>query len=91
MKAKYKGDMPILKMKVIGPNGMKEYDAYLDTCAGRSLIPEKDAIGLGLPYAGDTTIITGTGKDSIKLYKATILFLDRKFSMLIFGRENFHD
>lgn len=87
MKVKYKDDMPVLELKVIGPNGMKEYDAYLDTGAGRSLIPEKDAFDLGLPYAGDTTIITGTGKDSIKLYKATIYFLDRKFFMLIFGRD----
>ncbi|MEM2530165.1 MAG: hypothetical protein QXW19_02250 [Candidatus Bathyarchaeia archaeon] len=70
MKAKYKDDMPVMKLKVIGPNGMKEYDAYLDTCASRSLIPEKDAISLGLPYAGDAPIITGTGKTpsgSIKL------------------------
>jgi len=42
---------------------------------------------LGLTYAGDTTIITGTGKDSIKLYRATVSFLDRKFSILVFGRD----
>jgi len=87
MKAKYKDNMPVLKLKVFGPNGMKEYNAYLDTGAGRSLIPEKDALDLGLPYAGDTTIITGSGKDSIRLYRATISFLDKKFSMLIFGRD----
>jgi predicted aspartyl protease len=87
MKANYKNNMPVMKLKVFGPKGMKEYDAYLDTGAGRSLIPEKDAIDLGLPYAGDTTIITGTGKDSIKLYRAKVSFLNRKFLILVFGRD----
>jgi len=43
MKAAYKNDMPLLKLKVKGSKGQTEYDAYLDTGAGRTLIPEKDA------------------------------------------------
>jgi len=43
MKTAYKNDMPILKLRVKGSRGETEYDAYLDTGAGRTLIPEKDA------------------------------------------------
>ena len=77
MKVAYKNDMPIMKLKVKGSKGQFEYDAYLDTGAGRTLIPEKDAKKLGLPYAGDTTVITGSGKDTIRLYRARIEFLGR--------------
>lgn len=68
MKVSYKNGMPILRLKIKGPRGEKEYDAYLDTGAGRTLIPEKDAKKFGLAHAGDTMIITGTGKDTIRLY-----------------------
>ena len=74
MKVAYKNDMPIVELKVKGSKGQFEYDAYLDTGAGRTLIPEKDAKKLGLPYAGDTTVITGSGKDTIRLYRAQINF-----------------
>jgi hypothetical protein len=43
MKTAYKNDMPMLKLKIKGSKGQIEYDAYLDTGAGRTLIPEKDA------------------------------------------------
>jgi predicted aspartyl protease len=87
MRVAYKDDMPLMRLKVIGPRGKREYDAYLDTGAGKCLIPEADAVELGLLYAGDTTVITGTGKDSIKLYRATISFLGREFSILVFGKD----
>jgi predicted aspartyl protease len=60
MKTAYKNDMPILKLRVKGSKGETEYDAYLDTGAGTTLIPEKDAKKFGLAYAGDTTVITGS-------------------------------
>lgn len=72
---------------VEGPRGQEEYKAYLDTGAGRTLIPERDAVKLGLEYVGDTEIITGSGKDHIKLYKATITFLNKDFSVLVLGRD----
>ncbi|MFQ6075418.1 MAG: hypothetical protein ACE5Z5_04700 [Candidatus Bathyarchaeia archaeon] len=59
----------------------------MDTGARRTLIPEKEAVELGLPHAGDTPIITGSGKDVIKVYRATVTFLERDFSVLIFGRD----
>ncbi|KPV63621.1 MAG: hypothetical protein AOA66_0753 [Candidatus Bathyarchaeota archaeon BA2] len=58
----------------------------MDTGAGKTLIPERDAAKLGLEYVGDTEIITGSGKDHIKLYKATITFLNKEFSVLVLGR-----
>ena len=76
MKIKYREGNPAINIRVEGPEGKEEYKAYLDTGAGRTLIPERDAVKLGLEYVGDTEIVTGSGKDHIKLYKATInLFL----------------
>ena len=87
MKTAYKNDMPILKLKVKGPKGQTEYEAYLDTGAGRTLIPEKDAKECSLTYAGDTTVITGSGKDTIRLYRAQVEFLGKEFNILVFGRD----
>lgn len=86
MRTSYKDNMPVMTLKVKGPSGEVSYDAYLDTGAGRTLIPEKDAERIGLTYAGDTTVITGTGKDSIRLYYASVEFLGKEFRILIFGR-----
>jgi len=87
MRLTYKYDVPIARIRVKGPSGEREYYGYLDTGARRTLIPEKDAIELGLPYAGDTQIITGSGKDTIRLCRATVAFLERDFSILVFGRD----
>ncbi|MEA2090155.1 MAG: aspartyl protease family protein [Thermoproteota archaeon] len=87
MKVNYKNGMPILKMKVKSATEEINYEAYLDTGAGRTLIPEKDAEKLGLTYAGDTTVITGMEKDIIKLYRAQIEFLGEEFNILVFGRD----
>jgi predicted aspartyl protease len=87
MKTAYKNDMPILKLNVKGSKGETEYDAYLDTGAGRTLIPERDAKKFGLTYAGDTTVITGSGKDTIRLYRAQVEFLGKEFRILVFGRD----
>lgn len=87
MKVSYRNGMPLLKVKIKGSRGEIEYDAYLDTGAGRTLIPEEDAEKLGLTYAGDTTVITGTGKDTVKLYRAQIEFLSEEFKILVFGRD----
>jgi len=87
MKIAYKNNMPILKLRVKGSRGQIEYEAYLDSGAGRTLIPEKDAKRFGLTYAGDTTVITGTGKDTIRLYRARVEFLGREFNILVFGRD----
>jgi len=87
MRITYKGDMPIARITVKGPRGERECDGYLDTGARRTLIPEKDAVELGLPYAGDTQIITGSGKDTIRVYRATVTFFEKDFSILVFGRD----
>jgi len=87
VKVPYRKGMPLLKVKVKGSRGEIEYNAYLDTGAGRTLIPEKDSKKLDLTYAGDTTVITGTGKDAIKLYRAQIEFLNEEFNILVFGRD----
>jgi len=78
--------MPIVRIRVKGLKGEKEYEAYLDTGASKCLVPEKDAEEIGLPYAGDMEIITGTGKDYIKLYKAIVKFLNKEYTILIFGK-----
>ena len=41
MKMSYKNNMPIARIGVKGPRGEREYDAYLDAGAGRTLIPKK--------------------------------------------------
>jgi len=87
MRILYKEDMPEAKIKVKGLTGEIEYDAYLDTGAFKCLIPETDATKIGLSYAGDIEIITGSGKDHIKLYKATITFLNKEFSVLVLGKD----
>jgi len=87
MKISYKHDMPIVKISVKGPRGEKEYNAYLDTGAVKTLIPERDAVKLGLLYVGDTPIMTGSGKDMIKVFMASIIFLGREFYIPIFGRD----
>ncbi len=87
MKFAYKNDMPILKLRVKGAKGETEFDAYVDTGAGKTLIPEREAKKLGLTYAGDTTVITGSGKDNIRLYRAQIEFLGKEFNVLVFGRD----
>ena len=86
MRITYKEGMPEVKIKVKGRTGEIEYDAYLDTGAFKCLIPETDAAKIGLLYAGDAEIITGSGKDHIKLYEATITFLNKDFSVLVLGR-----
>jgi len=83
----YKDGLPEVRIKVRGGNGEIEYDAYLDTGAFKCLIPETDATKIGLQYAGDAEIITGTGKDHIRLYKAIITFLNKDFSVLVLGRD----
>jgi predicted aspartyl protease len=87
MRIPYKGDMPEVKIKVKGLTGEIQYDAYLDTGAFKCLIPETDATKIGLLPAGATEIITGSGKDHIKLYKATITFLNKEFSVLVLGKD----
>jgi len=86
MKIPYKQNMPTVKIRVKELKGEKEYEAYLDTGASRCLIPEKDVEEIGFPYAGDMEIITGTGKDYIKLYKAIVKFLYKEYATIIFGR-----
>ena len=87
MKIKYEYDMPVMEMTVIGPLGEKRFKAYVDTGAGRSLIPERDALRLGLPYVGDLLVITGAGKNAIKLYAAEVSFLGKTFNLLLLGKD----
>jgi hypothetical protein len=86
MKVAYREGNPIVRIEVAGEIEKKEYNAYLDTGAKRTLIPEDDAIALNLHYAGDIMVITGTGKDSMKLFSAEIKFFDEKFSILVLGK-----
>jgi len=39
--------MPLLRLRVLGPKGKKEYNAYLDIGASKTLIPETDAHEIG--------------------------------------------
>jgi predicted aspartyl protease len=82
----YKEGNPMVRIEVRCIKGDKNYDAYLDTGAGRTLIPEDDAIKLGLRYAGKMHIITGSGKDRVKLFKSTVSFLGDDFSILVLGK-----
>jgi len=87
MRMPYKQDMPIVKIIVKRPKGEKGYDAYLDTGVSKCLIPERDAKDIGLPYVGDMEVITGSGKDFIRLYKATVEFLGEDISIIVFTRD----
>jgi predicted aspartyl protease len=87
MKKPYRDNMPLMKLKVKGPISQRDYNAYLDTGAGKTLIPEKDAISLGLPYIGDTEVITASGKDAVRVYYASIEFLGEQIMMFILGRD----
>jgi len=75
-----------MKLKVFGPNGIKEYDAYLDTGATKTLIPETDAKELGLQYSGDIMIVTASREDIFHLYNAEVEFLKKRFSILVLGK-----
>lgn len=56
-KIEYREGNPTANIKVKGPRGGKKYEAYLDTGAGRTLIPKSDAVKLGLEYVGATECI----------------------------------
>lgn len=86
MRIGYKDGNPIVKIKVRSAKEEMEYDAYLDTGAKRTLIPEDDAIALDLPYAGDIMVITGAGKDAMKLFRAKVTFLKEDYFILVLGR-----
>jgi len=79
--------MPLLRLKVFGPQGVKEYNAYLDIGASKTLIPESDAHEIGLPYSGDIPILTGSGEDILRLYSALIEFLEERRRILILARD----
>ncbi len=76
-----------MKLKVFGPNGVKEHNAYLDTGATKTLIPESDAKDIGLQYSGDIMIITASGEDIFHLYEAEVEFLRKRFSILVLGKD----
>lgn len=87
MRKEYQHGDPLVRILVKGRNGEMEYEAYLDTGARKTLIPETDATTLGLEYMGDTQVITGSGKDAIKLFWGKIIFLGKEFKKTIFGRD----
>jgi len=86
MRYPYTDNMPLMKLVVFSPEGEKEYDAYLDIGASKTLIPESDAHELGLPYSGEIPILTGSGEDILKLYSAEVAFLEERRRILVLGR-----
>ncbi len=75
------------ELKVFGSRGEKEFCAYLDTGATKTLIPEKDALGLGLSYVGETAFMTASGEDAFRLYAAEVEFMGRRHRILVLGRD----
>ena len=74
-------------MRVFGPRGEKEFCAYLDTGATKTLIPEKDALELGLSYVGEIAFMTASGEDVFRLYAAEVEFVGRRHHILVLGRD----
>lgn len=87
MRLRYINNMPLLRLKVVGPKGEKEYNAYLDIGASKTLIPESDAHEIGLQYSGEMPIITGSGEDILKLYSAEVEFLEKRRRILLLVRD----
>lgn len=83
----YEDGMPVAAMVVSGPKGQRQYRAYLDTGAAKCLIPETDALELGLDQTGEIEVVTGTGKDDFRTYRALIHFLDKDFSLHVLARD----
>lgn len=75
-----------MKLRVFEPNGIREYDAYLDTGATKTLVPERDAKELALPYSGDIVVITASGEAVFRLYEAEVEFFPKRFSILVLGK-----
>lgn len=75
----------IIKVGIAGPKAQKNYEAYADLRASKSLMAEEEAHKLHLTHVGDTTIIAGTQEDCMKLFRATVYFLKEEFTLLILG------
>jgi len=87
MRFRYVDNMPLLRLRVLGPKGKKEYNAYLDIGASKTLIPETDAHEIGLHYSGEIPIITGSGEDILKLYSAEVEFLEKRHQILLLASD----
>jgi len=83
----YKHNNPIVPIRVKGVGEDVELEAYVDSGATFSLIPRRVARSLKLVYAGETSVITGKGKSTLKLYRATINFLERDFKLIVAGQD----
>ena len=57
MRLPYIDNSPMVKLRVLGSSGEKGFYAYLDTGTTKALIPEKDALELGLSYSGDNCLL----------------------------------
>jgi len=77
---------PLVTIRV---KGIKEVDleAYVDSGATMSLIPRSVAGKLELEHVGETSVITGKGKSTLMLYRATVGFLGRDFELMVAGQD----
>ena len=87
MRLSYIDNNPMAKLKVLGPAGEKEFYAYLDTGATKTLIPEKDALELDLKYSGEIVFLTASGEDIFNLYEAEVEFIGKRDRILVLGRD----
>jgi len=69
MRIAYREDMPTAKIRVSGPKGEREYYGYLETGAGRTLIPERDAV-VFLPVADTGTPIIKSASNGLRALAA---------------------
>jgi len=75
----------VVKVTITGQKGKKEYEAYADTRAEKSVIAEDEAIDLDLLHVGDTVIFTGGANSHMKLFRAIVDFLGEKSTILVLG------
>ena len=87
MRLPYIGNSPMVKLKVLGPSGEKEYYSYLDTGATKTLIPEIDTLELDLTYSGEIAFLTASGEDIFRLYDAEVEFIGERHHILVLGRD----
>lgn len=87
MIVRYEDDLPLIEFTIIGNKINNTYKGYLDTGSTTTSIPKKDAIELGLEYAGQTYRVTSAGIHIFDLYKAKVSFVQKEYELIVIGLE----